>query len=72
MTNFKFEQPLIIHQQLYINMMDEWEAYGGRINPMALKRNNATYEKWLSWIKEDKEESTCSKGSLPQDLYFFI
>lgn len=53
-------------------MMDEWEEYGGRINPMALKRNNATYEKWLLWIEEDKEESTCPKGSVPQDLYFFI
>ena len=72
MENFRLEQPSINHKQLYNDMMDEWEKYGGRLNPLALKRDNVTYEKWLSWIEEDRYEKTCPKGSVPQELYFLI
>lgn len=49
-------------------MMDEWEAFGGRLNPGALRRysnvrqENVTYEEWLEWVKEDRDTA--------QDLYF--
>ncbi len=62
-------RPLPEHKYLYEAMMDEWEAFGGRINPGAIRRyskiqqKNVTYEEWLDWVKEDMETV--------QDLYFF-
>ena len=50
-------------------MMDEWEAFGGRINPGAIRRYRSgqrepiSYERWLAWIEEDKKR---------QELFFFM
>ena len=63
-------RPLAAHKLLYEAMMDEWEAFGGRINPGAIRRyssaqgKNVTYEEWLEWVKEDRE--------IVQDLFFLM
>lgn len=70
MQEFKLVRPSLEHKLLYEAMMDEWESFGGRINPRALRRyndvqqKNVTYEKWLEWMKEDRETV--------QDIYFFM
>lgn len=70
MQKLELVRPLLEHKLLYEAMMDEWEAFGGRINPGALRRysrvqqKNVTYEEWLEWVKEDRETV--------QDLYFFM
>ena len=70
MHELKLVRPSLEHKPLYEAMMDEWEAFGGRINPRALRRyseaqqKSVAYEKWLEWMKEDRETV--------QDLYFFM
>lgn len=50
-------------------MMEEWEEFGGRLNPGALSRwsnsqqKQVTYQEWLEWIKDDRVQG--------QELYFF-
>jgi len=67
--SFQLVRPSIIHKHRYEEMMDEWEAYGGRINPGAIRRNHhlqenpVSYETWLSQIEKDKEW---------QEVYFFM
>ena len=56
------------HKAQYEEMMEEWERHGGRLNPGALRRwshklqKNVSYERWLEWMKEDRETT--------QDLFF--
>ncbi len=70
MENLRLERPLLKHKKQYEEMMDEWESFGGRINPGALRRysnkqkKNVTYEEWLEWIEEDRE--------MCQALYFLV
>ncbi len=70
MQKLKLVRPLPEHKFLYETMMDEWETFGGRINPGALRRyskvrqKNIPYEEWLELKKQDRESS--------QDLYFFM
>ena len=70
MENFKLVRPSMEHKRQYEEMMDEWESFGGRLNPGALRRyshaqqKNVTYEEWLEWIEEDRQTV--------QDLYFFL
>ena len=66
---FQLIHPSIDHKKQYEEMMDEWEAFGGRINPGAIRRFSplqkepVSSEKWLSWVEEDKKR---------QELYFFM
>ena len=68
--HINFEYAILEHKKEYEEMMDEWEAFGGRLNPGAIRRfspaegKNVTYEKWLNWVEEDKENV--------QDLYFLM
>ena len=61
-------RPTAEHKAQYEEMMDEWEAAGGRINPGALRRWSSkmqcpvSYERWLEWVEEDRKEL--------QELYF--
>lgn len=69
MEKFFLVRPAAKHEKQYEAMMDEWEKYGGRLNPGALRRfsnlqqKNVTYAEWLKWIEEDRKAE--------QDLYFF-
>ena len=66
---FQLVHPSIHHKKQFEEMMDEWETFGGRINPGAIRRystlqkNPVSYEKWLSWVEEDKKV---------QELFFFM
>ena len=68
MEELRLVRPSEEHKSQYEAMMDEWEAFGGRLNPGALRRysnkrqKNVSYEEWLEWIEEDKNTI--------QDLYF--
>ena len=72
------EEPSMKHKEFYEDMMEEWEKFGGRLHPGALRRyssiegKNVTYEKWLKWIAEDRNKDSCPKGTIPQDLYFMV
>lgn len=61
-------RPSLEHKQQYEAMMDEWEKFGGRLNPGALRRYSHTrqkkveYEEWLEWIDEDRKAG--------QELFF--
>ncbi len=67
--SFKLVHPSINHKKQFEEMMDEWEAFGGRINPGAIRRYShqqgepVSYEKWLSWVENDKKI---------QELFFFM
>ncbi len=70
MEELRLVGPLPEHKKQYEEMMDEWEAFGGRLNPGALRRfspverKNVTYEKWLEWAEEDRKTV--------QELFFFM
>ncbi|MBO5177243.1 MAG: HAD-IIB family hydrolase [Lachnospiraceae bacterium] len=70
MDNLRLVQPVAEHKSRYEEMMDEWEAFGGRINPGAMRRyskklgRNVSYEHWLGWMEEDRKET--------QSLYFLM
>ena len=70
MEELRLVRPSEEHKTQYEAMMDEWEAFGGRLNPGALRRysnkrqKNVSYEEWLAWIEEDRQAG--------QDLYFLI
>lgn len=70
MEELRLVRPSLEHKKQYEEMMDEWEAFGGRLNPGALRRyscmeqKNVSYEKWLAWVEEDRDTV--------QDLYFLM
>ena len=70
MEELKLVRPSEEHKLQYEAMMDEWEAFGGRLNPGALRRfsnkqqKNVSYEEWLKWMEDDRKAG--------QDLYFFL
>ncbi len=70
MKDLRLVQPTMEHKDRYEEMMDEWENFGGRINPGAMRRyskklgRNVSYEHWLGWMEEDRKET--------QNLYFLI
>ncbi len=69
MEEFLLLRPEVIHETQYEDMMVEWEEYGGRLNPGALRRfsnsqqRKVTYAEWLKWIEGDQKAGQC--------LYFF-
>lgn len=60
------------YKKQYLEMMDEWITFGGRLNPAALRNNGTSYEKWLDWMKDDQNKLTCPEGAVPQTLYFAV
>ena len=56
----------------YTDMMKEWLAFGGRLNPAALLNNGKSYETWLRWMDEDAHEDSCPPGAVPQTMYFAV
>ena len=78
MENLRLSKPLPAHKDEYERMMDEWEAFGGRLHPGALRRysrrqgRNVPFEEWLQWIREDSAPQTCPPGAVPQQLYFLM
>lgn len=68
-SNFRLVRPSMEWKERYEEMMDEWEAFGGRLNPGALRRWSksrqcfVSYEEWLRWIGDDRAAG--------QDLFFF-
>lgn len=70
MEELRLIRPSSEHKQQYEAMMDEWEAFGGRLNPGALRRysharqEKVRYEKWLEWMEEDRRTV--------QDLFFLM
>lgn len=60
MEKLRLVEPDPSHKEQYEDMMAEWEKYGGRLNPGALRRwsnsrqRQVTYEEWLDWIAADK------------------
>ena len=62
MQELKLVRPLPEHRLMCEAMMDEWEAFGGRMNPGAIRRfsnlrhQNVTYEEWLKWTEEEPEQ----------------
>lgn len=66
----KLELPQARDGEAYLDLMREWLAFGGRLNPAALQNNGADYETWLRWMCLDRAPGTCPPGAKPQTLYF--
>ena len=70
MEELKLVRPSQEHKFQYESMMDEWEAFGGRINPGAIRRfnkkqqKNIAYEEWLKLIEDHRKAG--------QDVYFML
>lgn len=70
MEKLTLVRPAPEHKARYEAMMDEWEDYGGRLNPGALRRyshsrqEKVSYEEWLGWTEDDRKAG--------QDLYFLM
>ncbi len=60
------------HEKEYFAMMDEWTAFGGRLNPGALRNKGNKYSKWLSWVKDDEDVSKIKDGRAAQTLFFLM
>ena len=66
----QLETPGAEHKERYEEMMEEWENYGGRLNPGALRRRNrnhpepVSYEVWMEWLEEDRKAG--------QELFFLV
>lgn len=69
MTDLRLVLPDESHREAYLAMMEEWLAFGGRLNPGALRNNGASYEVWLSRVRADRDARTCPAGRVPQTLY---
>lgn len=74
MQNLRFEAPSPAHQARYERMMDEWEAFGGKIFPGGLRRigqapgERLSYAEWLARTEAGRDAATCPPGRLPQHL----
>ena len=70
MEGLRLERPTPGHKARYEAMMEEWEGYGGRLNPGAIRRyspkrqQNVSYEEWLGWVEDGLKAG--------QDLYFLM
>lgn len=70
MEQLRLVQPAMEHKARYEEMMDEWESFGGRLNPAALRRyskplgHKVEFEHWLGWMEEDRKTK--------QSLYFLM
>lgn len=70
MEDLRLVQPTMEHKARFEEMMDEWEAFGGRINPGAMRRYNKqsgrkiSYEEWIVKMEADREEI--------QNMYFLM
>lgn len=51
MKYLELVRPSIEHESKYEAMMDEWEAYGGRINPGALKRYSNLQQRKVTYAE---------------------
>ncbi|NLG27982.1 MAG: GNAT family N-acetyltransferase [Chloroflexi bacterium] len=69
MAELTLELPAETHREAYLAMMDEWLAFGGRLNPGMLRNNGASYEDWLSRVRAARDARTCPAGRVPQTLY---
>lgn len=69
---FALVEPNPGYKEKYLDMMQEWTAYGGRLNPCALFCQESSYEKWLAGIEEERNEETCPPGFVPQYFYFLV
>ena len=72
MMNIRLVRPNMTLKTQYEEMMDEWLAYGGRLNPGALQNNGSSFETWLQWMDDDAHENTCPPESTPQTMYFAV
>ena len=70
MEQLRLVQPTMEHKARFEEMMDEWEAFGGRINPGAMRRYNKqlgrkiSFEEWIAKMDADREEK--------QSFYFLM
>ena len=70
MEELRLVRPSSEHKEQYEEMMEEWEAFGGRLNPGMLRRRSdreqkeISYGEWLTGVEE--------KRHTVQDLYFLM
>lgn len=67
---FVLARPDPSYKEEYMTMIQEWTAYGGRLNPCALFNQENSYEAWLAGIEKRRNEETCPPGFVPSNLYF--
>lgn len=77
-TNLRLAIPDGCHEEMYIAMMERWEATGETIAPSLLGRYsskmkaNVSYAKWLEWCEDDRATGSNLSTRVPCTLYFLI
>lgn len=75
---FILKKPTMAHRHAFEDMMDEWEAHGGKIFPSVIRRldsaNNRKipYTEFMQTIEANREEGICAANIAPQDVYFLF
>lgn len=64
-------KPNQTHGQALDQMMKEWRAFGGRINPGKLRKYNGQYSEWLAMIIAS-ERKTDDLLKVPSSTYFLF
>jgi len=59
-----------IDENRYMELMDEWEAEGVRINPFAVIRAGKSFDELMSSWRWGESEAVREKGLVPATLYF--
>ncbi|MHB1454598.1 MAG: GNAT family N-acetyltransferase [Saccharofermentanales bacterium] len=60
------------YEKQYLEMMEEWTQFGGRLNPEALMSHGATYQDWLERTESNRYAENCPKDWVPQTVYFAV
>lgn len=66
----KLERPAEKDEKDFIEMMEKWRAFGGRINPKLLRFFNGDYPSWLERMR--KFWDGVGDGIFPHELLFFV
>lgn len=62
--------PQADHQEKFAQMMDEWHAAGGRINPGILKKYVGDYKAWLQFIQDKEDPEKIGADEVLSSTYF--
>lgn len=70
--------PDSVHEKMFTEMMERWEATGEQIAPQLLSRRSSatneivSYARWLEWCEDDRTTGSNLATKVPCTLYFLI
>lgn len=72
LKDLQLVKPTLSHKARHLDMLREWEAYGGHIAPWAMTLHDLSYEDWLTFLKRGESKLTCKAGMVPGHLYLLM